>query len=136
LLVGYEFKHEVESIHKVLGKHIPNIGGGISAKSAAVLIDAWNRKEIPVLLAQSSSLAHGVNLQAGGHHLCWFTPTYNLETYEQFIARIYRQGQPEHVFIYHIVAKGTIDYAVMAAVNKKDNTQQSFLAALGNYWPK
>jgi SNF2 family DNA or RNA helicase len=106
----------------------------MTTTQGAVIIDAWNHGEIPLLLAQSSAVSHGVNLQYGGSSICWFTLTYNLETYEQFIARVYRQGQTQKVFVYHLVANKTIDTAVLAIVAKKDKLQQSLLTALAEYW--
>jgi SNF2 family DNA or RNA helicase len=134
LLVGYEFKHEAEAILKALGPNTPIIGGGTSVTKGAEIIDAFNMGDIPVLLAQSSALAHGVNLQKGGRAVVWFSLTYNLETYEQFIARVYRQGQEQRVFLYHIIAENTIDHAVLQIVNRKDKIQKNLLQALADYW--
>jgi SNF2 family DNA or RNA helicase len=134
LLVAYEYTHEAVAINKAFGGQLPIIGGGMTTKQGADIIDAWNRGEIPLLLAQSGAISHGVNLQQGGSAICWFTLTYNLETYEQFIARVYRQGQAQRVFVYHLVANKTIDTAVLAIVAKKDKQQQSLLTALASYW--
>ncbi len=134
LLVAYEYTHEATAINAAFGGKLPIIGGGMTVKQGATIIDKWNAGEIPLLLAQSSAVSHGVNLQHGGSSICWFTLTYNLETYEQFIARVYRQGQTQKVFVYHLVANKTIDNAVLAIVAKKDKLQQSLLTALADYW--
>lgn len=44
-------------------------------------IDAWNRGEIPMLLAHPASAGHGLNLQAGGPVLVWFGLNWSLELY-------------------------------------------------------
>lgn len=63
--------------------------------------------------------------------MIWFGITWNLEYYDQAIARVYRQGQQsEHVYIYHIMAKDTLDGKVLRVLNKKDKTQQDLLSAL------
>jgi len=64
----------------------------------------------------------------------WFGLTFNLEHYDQFNARVRRQGNTSsHVFIHHIVARGTVDEAVLKALRAKDRTQQALLNALNEY---
>jgi len=134
LLVFYEYQHEADMINKHFGGKVPTISGGMSQIASAKIMVAWNNGEIPLLLAQSAAISHGLNLQAGGSAMCWYTLTYSLETYEQAIARLYRQGQEKPVFVYHILAEKTVDYAVLSIINKKDKQQTSLLAALGEYW--
>jgi SNF2 family DNA or RNA helicase len=56
-----------------------------------------------------------------------------LEYYDQAIARVYRQGQKNsHVYIYHLVAKGTLDEKVVKVLRQKDRVQQDLLNALGS----
>jgi SNF2 family DNA or RNA helicase len=131
LLVAYDFVHDLDRIRGVLGKHVPHIGGGVSAKAGAKIIEAWNRGDIPVLLAHPATLAHGVNLQQCGNHICWFSLTWNLEHYDQMIARIWRQGsKAKRVFVHHIIAKGTIDNAILGALHSKTKVQDALLDAL------
>lgn len=134
LLVFYEYQHEADAINKHFGGKIPTIGGGMSQVLSAKIMDSWNKGEVPLLLAQSAAVSHGLNLQAGGSAMCWFTLTYSLETYEQATARLYRQGQEKPVFVYHILAEKTIDYAVLSIINKKEKQQYALLTALGDYW--
>jgi SNF2 family DNA or RNA helicase len=131
LLVAVQFQHEVERIRAHLkDKDIPYLGGGIGIGESNRIVDAWNRGEIPVLLAHPASVAHGLNLQAGGNAVAWFTLTWNLEEFDQFIARVYRQGQTKPVTIHYIVAVNTIDERVLEALRSKDRTQKSLMTAL------
>lgn len=130
LLVAVSFLPEVEAIRAHLGVDVPYLGGGVSAKRADEIVAAWNRGEIPVLLAHPSSVAHGLNLQAGGHAVCWFGLTWNLEEYIQFNARVYRQGQSNTVVIHHIVAANTIDGDILEALTHKASAQAAILNAL------
>ena len=67
-----------------------------------------------MLLAHPASAGHGLNLMLGGSTVVWFSQTWSLESYQQFNARLYRQGQPSsHVVIHHLVATGSIDELVM-----------------------
>ena len=72
-------------------------------------------------------MAYGLNMQDGGRVIVWFTPTWNLELYQQANARLYRQGQAKPVLLYHIVATGTMDERVMEALSGKGDCQQALL---------
>ena len=93
-------------------------------------IDAWNRGEIPMLLAHPASAGHGLNLQKGGALCVWFGLNWSLELYQQFNARLHRQGQTRPVRVAHILAKGTIDERVMSVLGNKDAVQRNLLNAL------
>ncbi|WP_246815515.1 DEAD/DEAH box helicase [Alloscardovia sp. HMSC034E08] len=93
-------------------------------------IEAWNRGEIALGLIHPASAGHGLNLQSGGHLLVWFSLTWSLELYQQTNARLYRQGQSEPVTITHLIAGGTLDEAVLRALDAKDATQAALIDAV------
>jgi SNF2 family DNA or RNA helicase len=131
LLVAVQFEHEVERIRAYLkDAAIPYLGGGVSPAKSNAIVDAWNAGEIPVLLAHPTSVAHGLNLQAGGNAVCWFSLTWNLEEFDQFNARVYRQGQTKPVTFHYIIAVDTIDDNVLTALRSKDRTQKALMNAL------
>jgi SNF2 family DNA or RNA helicase len=130
LLVGVAFKPEVEMLRKRLGKDVPYLGGGVSKTEADRIVADWNDGKIPVLLAHPASVSHGLNLQAACRHVCWFGLTWNLEEYDQFIRRVYRQGQQNHVVVHNIVAKDTMDQRIARALRNKNATQSHLLEAL------
>lgn len=134
LLVAVGFQHEADEIRRALKKELnidaPYLGGGISAKKSDDIAAQWNAGKIPVLLAHPASVAHGLNLQAGGHAVCWFTLTWSLEEYDQFNRRVYRQGQENTVVIHHILAKDTVDERVLDVLQGKDRTQRTLLNLL------
>ena len=131
LLVGYEFQHDLERIRKRLGENTPSLSG-LSESRIVELEAAWNRGEIPVLLAHPASMGHGLNLQGGGgSHVCWFSQPWDLELYEQFIRRILRQGSTASRITNHILrVRGTIDDLKSEALAGKDVTQQGLLSRL------
>lgn len=122
LLVGYEFRHDLQRIRQAL-PHFEVIG-------SEATIRKWNRGEIAVGGGHPASMGHGLNLQQGGHHIVWFTPPWSLELYQQFNARLYRQGQARPVIIHHLVAKGTIDERVMKTLRGKGDVQSAILEAI------
>ena len=92
--------------------------------------DAWNRGELDVLLAQPASCAYGLNLQAGGHHLIWYSLPWNLELYEQGNARLYRQGQQQPVIIHRLLVKNGADELVAKALERKGECQQGLVQGI------
>jgi len=66
-------------------------------------------------------------MQQGGHIIIWYTPTWNLELYQQANARLNRQGQTKPVILYHLIAAGTMDERVMASLSGKNGSQAALL---------
>lgn len=130
LLVAYEFHHDLERIRAVCGKKLPAINGGTSMHEAAALIAAWNRGELPVLAGHPQSMGHGLNLQECGHHVCWYTPTWSYEIFDQLNRRVYRSGQKNRVIVHRILARNTVDTAVVSALKSKGRGQNALLDAL------
>ena len=131
LLVGYEFQHDLERIRARLGKDTPTLSG-LSEKRITEVEAAWNRGEIPVLLAHPASVAHGLNLQKSScSNVCWFGIPWDLEQYGQFLLRVLRQGtQAEHITQHILQVLGTIDVTKAEALAAKDMTQQGLLRRL------
>ncbi|MBT9137262.1 MAG: hypothetical protein DDT34_02350 [Firmicutes bacterium] len=121
VLIAYWFKHDLTRIMKCFPAE--KLDGADSIKR-------WNAGEIPIAVIHPASAGHGLNLQNGGSCLIWFGLTWSLELYQQTNARLWRQGQKETVVIQHIVAKGTIDEQVMAALKRKDTTQTALIEAV------
>lgn len=127
-LVAYQFVHSAERIVKAVPE--ARVLAWETDRGAEKLIAAWNRGEVPLLLVHPASAAHGLNLQGGSEALVWFDPTYDLDHYDQLIARLWRQGQKHTVVNHLLIAAGTVDEAVLAALRGKDRRQSAFLAAL------
>ncbi len=131
VLILYSFNTDLYLIQKYLSQYgITVLSGATKPKDTQHIIDQWNRQKIPILCAQPASMAHGLNLQYGGHHVIWYGLTYNLETYQQANARIYRQYQKERVIIHHLLTKHTIDEQIYTILTNKNSTQQSFMQTL------
>lgn len=127
LLVAYEFKSDAWRIQKQFG--CPMVGGGVSSKAAQKHIDDWCAGKLPMLLIHPASGGHGLNLQTGGRHLCWYGPPWDLELHDQMIARIWRQGQTERVIVHYLMSRQTIDHKIYGVLVKKDRIQQDMLKA-------
>jgi SNF2 family DNA or RNA helicase len=122
LLVAYWFKHDRQRITARF-PHAREL-------TTSADIAEWNQGEIPLALIHPASAGHGLNLQSGGSLLVWFSLTWSLELYQQTNARLHRQGQTEPVTITHLVAEHTLDEAVLAALESKDDIQSALIDAV------
>ena len=125
-LVFYNFQHDRERILGALGKS----GLRIRELKTTDDEDAWNRREVDILLTHPASSAYGLNLQQGGNHVVWFGLTWNYELYTQANKRLHRQGQEEKVIIHHLVCAGTRDEDVMKALERKEDVQEWVMQSL------
>lgn len=123
LLVAYAFKSDATRILKQFPQ--AKVFDGKDSTQ-----DAWNAGKIPMLLAHPQSVAHGLNLQHGGHNAVWYGLTWSLELYLQFNKRLHRSGQTRPVVIHHLLVAGTMDEDVMAALSSKDDAQEALLESL------
>lgn len=124
VLVFYWFQHDIERIMDHLRAYKPVKLNG------AKEMEAWNAKKISLLLAHPQSAGHGLNMQAGGNIIVWFSPIWSLELYQQANARLDRQGQTRSVIVHHLVAKGTMDEDVMQALEHKSSGQEALMQAV------
>ena len=124
VLVAYSFKHDLDKIMEALKEYKP-----VKLEKPEQIAD-WNAGKINVLITHPASAGHGLNLQKGGHILVWYGMTWSLELYQQFNARLYRQGQAKPVSIHHIVTEGTVDEKIVKSIDNKDTTQRSLMDAI------
>lgn len=127
-LVFYGFRfEEAQLTDRLKTRHR---GLRIAVLRSAAEAAAWNAGELDVLLAQPASCAYGLNLQAGGHHLIWYTLPWSLELYAQGEARLYRQGQTQPVIVHRLLVKGGADELVAKALTRKNDGQAALLDAV------
>ncbi len=121
VLIFYGYKHDKERIAEKFK---------VTEILTSEDITKWNKGEIPIAIAHPASAGHGLNLQAGGSTVIWFSITWSLELYQQANARLWRQGQKETVVIHHIICKGTIDEQVMEVLQRKQTGQDALINAV------
>lgn len=122
VLMAYWFKHDLERI-------MERFPVARQLKTSADISD-WNAGSIEIGLIHPASAGHGLNLQAGGSVLIWYSLTWSLELYQQANARLYRQGQQLPVTITHIVTKNSIDEQILKALEAKNTTQSALIDAV------
>lgn len=122
-LVAYNFQSDLKRLTKAFPKAV------VLSKSGAE-IEAWNKGHIKMMLAHPASAGHGLNIQFGGSAIVWFGLNWSLELYQQFNARLHRQGQLKPVRIIHLVARKGMDERVLMALTSKAETQEDLLQYL------
>ena len=125
VLCFYAYKHDLRRIMERATK-----GLRVRAYAGPDDLRDWNDGKIDLLLAHPASTAYGLNMQRGGHVIVWFSTGWNMELYKQANARLYRQGQRSRVDIYRLIAPGTVDERMAAALDGKERTQESVVRRL------
>jgi SNF2 family DNA or RNA helicase len=129
VMIGYYYRDEGDMLCREFGAQL--IDGRTSARDSARICRDWNAGKVPVLAMQPAAGGHGLNLQDGGLDLIWYSLTDNQDDYYQMIRRIWRQGVRAGVRVHRILAKGTVDKAMVAGLESKDGFQRGFLATIG-----
>lgn len=128
LLVAYHFRSDLERLRKAFPK------ARLLDDNPETLTD-WNNGRIKMLLAHPQSAGHGLNLQDGGNILVFFGHNWNLEDRQQIIERIgpmrqKQSGYDRPVWIYNIIAVGTVDRVVIDRLTDKKSIQDALLEGL------
>ena len=129
VLVFYQFRHELSRLLERFKPLHP-----VTFSGEPDILRDWNTGRIRLMLCQPASVQYGLNMQAGGHIIVWYAPTWNLEQYQQANARLHRQGQERPVLCYRLICEGTIDERVISAVNGKHSAQESLLAMIRDFY--
>ncbi|MCI8388999.1 MAG: DEAD/DEAH box helicase [Clostridiales bacterium] len=123
----YGFQHDKERILAALAKTKLRVRVYKDTKDE----DDWNAGKIDVLLVHPASCAYGLNLQAGGRHIIWFTPNWSFELNDQGKCRLWRQGSTyDKVFVHYLVVQGCVDEDVLATVRDRAGTHENVMSVL------
>lgn len=124
VLIAWTYQFDRDRIKEYLKKYEPR-----ELKTDQDIKD-WNTGKVKVMLAHPASAGHGLNLQAGGSIIVWYGQTWSLELYQQFNARLYRQGQQNGVIVHHLILQGTHDEDVIRALRAKDKKQNALMESI------
>lgn len=128
ILVAYRFRHDLARLQK----RYPS--GRVLDDDPQTIRD-WNAGKVPLLFAHPKSAGHGLNLQDGGHHLVFFSLDWNLEEFLQIIERIgplrqKQSGHPRPVYVYLIMARGTVDEVMRQRHETREEVMTLLLRAM------
>lgn len=122
ILLAYNFRSDLTQIMRALP-------GAKKLDTDPLTLEAWNRGEIPLLLAHPASAGHGLNLQFGGHIIVWFGLPWSIELYDQFNGRLHRQGQVNSVNIIHLLCQNSIEERVYEVLMSHKEVARDFMSA-------
>ena len=128
VLVAYTFKSDLVRLRKAFPR------GRVLDQNEKTIKD-WNDCKIPILFAHPQSAGHGINLQHGGNIIVFFNISWGMEEHTQIIERLgpvrqMQAGYDRPVFIYYILARGTIDELVLERLESKRSVQDILLEAM------
>lgn len=134
VLVAYSFKSDAARIMAKFRALKPVNLSTTKSRETESVIERWNDGKVPLLIGHPASMGHGIDgLQDSGSIAVWFGPSRDLELYDQFNARLNRQGQKKPVSILRILADDTIDLAAVAALEAKATDEAGLKAAIQAY---
>ena len=135
ILCSYAYRSDAERIMKRFASLDPiNLTECKSEYALNNAMKRWASGDCPLMIGHPASMGHGIDgLQKAGRHLVWFGLTWSLDLYEQFNARIRRQGQGASVMCHRILIGRTLDQAQALALNDKASTQDGLRKAVKDY---
>ncbi len=126
IIIFYNFTKEKEELIKVMKKLKKKVYEVSGQKSEIPNVDEWDDLKNSVTIVQFQAGSAGIELQYANLVII-YTPTYSYQNHVQALGRAYRNGQTKKVTVYEYMAKGTIEEAVYAALERKEDfTEELF----------
>ena len=123
IVIFCRFHHDLDAVHTVaaaLGRASLELSGRKNE------LAAWQSGEAPVLAVQIQSGGVGINL-VRARYCVFYSLGFSLGEYLQARKRIHRPGQTQSCCYYHLIAKGTVDEQVYAALEARQDVVESVL---------
>lgn len=129
ILAAYWFKHDLARL-----RHAFPDAAVFSRKNLDTLESEWNNNKHDLALAFPRTVAYGGNLQKGlGCTIAWFSLTWSYELFDQMNSRIGGARARRPVMVHQIIARNTIDEAMIISLRAKANGNSEFMSALTKY---
>jgi SNF2 family DNA or RNA helicase len=135
VLCAYAYESDADRIMQRFKELDPiNLTRCKSDRALSATMDKWKSGNCRLMIGHPMSMSHGVDgLQSVGHTLAWFGLTWSLDLYDQFNARIRRQGQGKSVVCHRIISENTLDAVQAKALVDKATTQKDLRQAINDY---
>lgn len=132
---AYAYRSDAERIMERFKSLNPiNLTDCKSESSLKMAMHRWQTGQCALMIAHPASAGHGIDgLQKAGHTIVWYGLNWSLELYDQFNARLRRQGQGKPVICHRILMTDTLDQAQAMALNEKAETQDGLRKAVKQY---
>ena len=135
ILCAYAYRSDAERIMTRFKSLRPiNLTECKSEQSLTNAMHRWKTGDCSLMIGHPASMGHGIDgLQKNGHILVWYGLNWSLDLYEQFNARVRRQGQGAPVMCHRILMQRTLDQAQAMALDEKATTQAGLRNAVKQY---
>lgn len=98
------------------------LDGTMNVSKRQKLVDKFNDPDGPEFVFLLSSKAGGCGLNLiGANRLVLFDPDWNPAADQQALARVWRDGQKKHCFVYRFIATGTIEEKIFQRQSHKQS---------------
>jgi superfamily II DNA or RNA helicase len=119
------FRQVLDDVSAVVGG-CPQIHGSISAEERQLVLDRFAAMEgFGVLALQIEAGGVGINLQCA-QVVILMEPQFKPSTERQAIARVRRMGQTRKVNAHRLIAKGTVDEALVLLIERKKQVFEDY----------
>jgi len=114
------FRDVIETIVDALGDRVVDpIHGGVPIGRRQEIIDEYRKSKTKnVLVAQINTAAHGLNIQFA-NTIIFCEPQIKPSLESQAVARAYRMGQVNNVFVYRLLTVNSIDELMLEMLGNK-----------------
>lgn len=126
VIIACNYIHEKKRILKAIPR-------AVEFENTTAFLAKWNKGRVPVLVTHPKSLGHGLNMQAGGRIIIWYSIPWSRELYDQLNGRVARTGQELRCLLFRILCPGTMDDAVAETLREKHVGQSALMRTLHNY---
>lgn len=135
VLCSYAYRSDAERIMERFKSIRPiNLTACKSEKSLTDAMSRWKFGDCQLMIGHPASMGHGIDgLQKSGHILVWYGLNWSLDLYDQFNARIRRQGLGVPAMCHRIMTKDTLEIAQMDALDAKAQTETALRKAINEY---
>lgn len=130
LIVFSRFLAEMDAIEAMLKRKLGQldlvrIDGSVKASARGELVRSFQEDpKCMVFLGELDACAEGLTLTAA-QTVVYYSVNWNLAKYQQSADRVHRIGQTGSCTYIHLVAPGTIDQKIMAALKAKEDLAKS-----------
>jgi len=114
------FRDVIETVVEALGESaVDPIHGDVPIQKRQEIIDEFRESDTKnVLVAQINTAAHGLNIQFA-NTIIFCEPQIKPSLETQAVARAYRMGQVDNVFVYRLLTVNSIDEIMMEMLGNK-----------------
>lgn len=123
IMVAYWYKSSLDRLRKAFPEaRVMDKEGTLEAE--------WNKGRVKMMLVHPRGVAHGMNLQFGGHHIVLFDIFWPLELFSQLIDRLDRPGQVHTVMVHLLSARRTHDEVVATNLEQLRSAEEAMFKRL------